>query len=649
MLSYFLGGGDSNFSSSAPPADYASTSTSSLAAAGDDQGDDSLNSSWQHLPPPTPAVQFYSHTPSSSSHSPSHRGQRPRSGDSPLQQQPRLTTSRSQSSSSSSLSSMAAALVSGVGPGMLYQQLHLQRVAAGGGNIMPSTGYGGESPLSPAAMFGLEHENLLLPPAPTESSSSPRTNAATGTGNECFMGPPERRQPTSFAWPQPGTGSTVDNTMPPPPPHSMMAPMFPQPSNPNLSVGQSMMHMLPSHHPLHHQQFMYTAAAVHAASLQRSSAPEEESEEKRAKRLERNRESARKCRRRKKERLATLGAQVNRLHHHIEGGRAKLINAMVPAIMQACRRSEIKELFVLENLRAATPVHVQDKLLEIVRGSGPSSELMRSVLEFQYRMLKELTLPYYQKMVLWLTLRDEAFFMAGKEHYTAKQQRKENGEDIAAPGRPATGKISSKQIGEELTNGGNSNKKREKKSDRRGGEKDSGGSDGEGKAITSSPAYDAARFWPLFCFELKFSVDQEERFVAAHKQITEGGCGRNDLSDKRSQMAAAVVTTDSLAKAVGSLSHIIARREERTLLGILSPRQVASYQAWLTRDDNRGKGRREVVGHRHEYLGEQFTDALSASDGNTGNSKEGSLHDISRRLSEVLWISSKSDTVMLEK
>ena len=34
----------------------------------------------------------------------------------------------------------------------------------------------------------------------------------------------------------------------------------------------------------------------------------------------------------------------------------------------------------------------------------------------------------------------------------------------------------------------------------------------------TAQAFDAPRMWPLLCFELSISVDQEERFMQAHKR-----------------------------------------------------------------------------------------------------------------------------------
>jgi bZIP transcription factor len=626
MLSYFLADDGISISrSSVPQTDFASTATSSplssMAAAGDDRQDVSCNA-WQ-LPPPTPAVQFYSRTPVTNNHSPTRSSTttgtpsylRNHNCDSPSQQHPLVATT-SQSSSSSSLSSMAAALVSGVAPGLRYQtaqQMHMQRVAAGGNTpILPTPpvmGYEGESPLSPAAMIGSEHENLMLPP-PSRSNSS----------NDVLMGPPEPRPPTLLSW-----QGDVKHDVPLPPSNSMMGVVFSQPQAMTMHAN-----IAPQNHH-HHQQFLYTAA-LQAASLQqgRGIVPEEESEEKRAKRLERNRESARKCRRRKKERLTSLGTQVNQLHNKIESERSKLVASMVPA-MQACRSKEIVALLA-EQARALDG----DKLADILRGSSPSSDLMRSVLDFQYSTLKQLTLPYYQKMLLWFTLRDEKYFLAGKEQYIARLQQNVPDNTVS---RPATGKISSKQVGDELLNGPSKKDDRASIAKRR---KDKDEEEASSNA-TSAP-HDAVRTWPLFCFELKFSVDQEERFLSAHKELVEGhAAGRNDLAHKRAQMAVAVSTTDNLGKAVGSISHVISKREERSFLGILTPKQTADFHVWLSLSGNRDRARRSISDDGRDSPSVHNMDTTSATEGYKGNGKEVSLQDISRRLSEVLRISNKAD------
>ena len=604
--------------------------------------------------------------------------------------------------------------------------------------------YDGESPLSPAAMIGngtpSQHENLFLP-----RSNSFYENASKKNHNETeiTMGPPVSRQPSSndmqsamagvssipggYAWPPPGTMvSSSSPTMSsittiPTLPFNMMAPFLNNPltSSVHDPNGSSLLPNL--------QPFMYTTNTMQhrhepttlnstiPLSSSSSSSPspqsaqpvaEEESEEKRNKRLERNRESARKCRLKKKERLHTLGMQVTELHKKIEFERCTIIDNMVPILMQHCRQHEISNCIAatLNDGKNGNLAGYYNPLTEIIRGSGPSSTMMRSVLEFQYSTLKDITLPHHQKLLLWFTTQNESYFFIGKEQYYLEQQKKikqqqqttdhsgtkeEISQNVpaematsalssASTGiRPNAIKISSKQIGEELTTGSsisnNSNddslpKKRQTKSNQ-------GGNGG----ITSSAVYDGAKTWPLFCFELKLSVDQEERFIGKYKQIiadddrqvksnmnaTSASTYRS-LSYIREQMAIAVTTTENLGKAVGTLSHIIAQRDEHTYLNILHPQQVSRYYSWLSQ--HRQSIRRNMARHDIDVRMEcvkpdQPTTALpvamdtvplsmssvSASivgtsmtiSDSSGQGDSMSLHTISRRLSEVLQISSR--------
>ena len=78
----------------------------------------------------------------------------------------------------------------------------------------------------------------------------------------------------------------------------------------------------------------------------------------------------------------------------------------------------------------------------------------------------------------------------------------------------SSGRVSSKQIGDELTNGWKSEKTADKK-------KKSKADAADIKAERSNPtsrALDATRMWPLMCFELSISVDQEERLLQALKR-----------------------------------------------------------------------------------------------------------------------------------
>jgi hypothetical protein len=69
--------------------------------------------------------------------------------------------------------------------------------------------------------------------------------------------------------------------------------------------------------------------------------------------------------------------------------------------------------------------------------------------------------------------------------------------------------VSSKQIGDELTNGWKTDGKKKGKPDSQ---------DLAERANPTSRALDAPRMWPLLCFELSISVDQEERLMQALKR-----------------------------------------------------------------------------------------------------------------------------------
>jgi hypothetical protein len=98
-----------------------------------------------------------------------------------------------------------------------------------------------------------------------------------------------------------------------------------------------------------------------------------------------------------------------------------------------------------------------------------------------------------------------------------------------------------------------------------------------------------------------------------------------------------------LGKAVGSISHVISKREERSFLGILTPKQTADFHVWLSQSSNRNRARRSISDDGRDSPSVHSMDATLATEGYKGNGKEVSLQDISRRLSEVLRISTKAD------
>ena len=456
----------------------------------------SSNSTLTDAEPPqprTPAMQFYHGSSHSSSHQqPTSYARQTAENIASMQAQSQLISS----SSSSSLSSMAAALVSG-GPVLHHQYHHRHHQpnptapqshasagdASGKGGTNSSRdsppGHGDDSPISPAAMIGTGHENLMLPP-PSRRHSRDRVQAqAAATVGASSQVAQSQGQPSQQAHAQhhpypspqigyPGTGPNTDqsnkdghlewlkqlnerakaaNQHPiPQPSHGQPATMMPPPGSmvgvhapqqppPVVSQHPSGLPVpAPGTHVFHAGTFP-TAAAAAAAVAQNpmlyqaalnhkfhmATQSQGESEEKRARRLERNRESARKSRRRKKERLATLGAQVERLHTQIEDERRNQVNAMCAALKQV-RRAEMAKLSndVKESPDLINSQAGSDRLANILRSSSVASVIAQKSMAFQYTTLRQLLLPKYQKFLLWLTQHHESFFTAGKDEYTRK-------------------------------------------------------------------------------------------------------------------------------------------------------------------------------------------------------------------------------------
>lgn len=661
----------------------------------------SSNSTLTEAPEPpqprTPHVQFYH--PGRASHSTTQPQQQP--------QQPAYGTARQtaentalqqaqsqliSSSSSSSLSSMVSSLVGG--PVALHQmhhpRHHSQAPPAPPGNHPGTNDPSGsnkprgnsdspphdDSPISPAAMIGTGHENLMLPP-PSRRQHRNGGHGAPGPTHPPKQGPPfaqhsmakPQQQQPHYANPQivyqTAPGQTIDpsnnnahmkwldqlnarakatNPMTQPlqpgqpatiihPPGTLVSIHGPgQP--PVVAQHPGAMTMPAANGTAHvfHAGTFPTAAAAAAAVAQNpilyqaalnhkfhmaAQSSQGESEEKRARRLERNRESARKSRRRKKERLATLSAQVDRLHTQIEDERRNQVNAMCDTLKKV-RKDEFANLFndVNENADQLNTHVGRERLAAILMSSSGGSPIARSCTEFQYNTLRQVLLPRYQKFLLWLTLHNDTFFIAGKDEYTRK-----DGKQVL---RVSSGRVSSKQIGDELTNGWKTEKSDGKKKNK---------ADAPDLAERSNPtsrALDAPRMWPLLCFELSISVDQEERLLQALKRLQQ----MENLANYRSQLAAATKLTTNLTEAISSQCQVSVAREDRSFLGILTPAQAAKFHGWMAANKEWCS---RLLGERRpppEKCNPVF--------------KDSALVEVCKRLEEVLRISKKEQDFAME-
>ncbi len=283
------------------------------------------------------------------------------------------------------------------------------------------------------------HENLMLPPAQGQPTEAEKQQHLAWLQQINAMAAMARHQPNINGMPMPtAPGMPAAPGYPPLPPHAhaMYAPV-----------------------------------------------PAAETEEKRARRLARNRESARQSRRRKKERLATLEKQVTTLFAKVEEQRGEKIMVM---------ESELQN----RRIEGLATVQSKQELQQLLHDTGPNCVVRERVASFQYEKLRQLLLPRHQEFLLWLTLQQDEFFSTAKNNKTATSSVNNK-----------AGRVSSKQIGEELMNEAKKSQKQniEEEDDK-----------------VSSEANDFERMWPLLCFELLVSVDQEERLVQTQRRYVNG-------------------------------------------------------------------------------------------------------------------------------
>lgn len=117
----------------------------------------------------------------------------------------------------------------------------------------------------------------------------------------------------------------------------------------------------------------------------------------RQKRLERNRESARLSRRRRKQYLEVLEDRVNQLSLEMDRGRRAHVASAIPTL-QAQRQQALQnqDLAALETILSR------------------SSDELRVASTFEWQQLQSLVFPPHAKFLLWLTLQTDTYFRGGR-------------------------------------------------------------------------------------------------------------------------------------------------------------------------------------------------------------------------------------------
>ncbi|GMI12661.1 hypothetical protein TrLO_g4165 [Triparma laevis f. longispina] len=241
-------------------------------------------------------------------------------------------------------------------------------------------------------------------------------------------------------------------------------------------------------------------------------------DERRARRLARNRESARQSRRRKKEYLALLSEKVASLNDEIDKLRQTHLGLSVKQL------DSVKTRYISELGQTTDSSRIQTLLKKLWDNTAPNCEERKEATAFQWRTASNILLPSHRKFIIWLANQEDGFFKKNKS--TANER------------------VSSKQLGERLTN------------------------DGKGGKTEG-----ATNFWPLFCYDISFSYDQEERLVAALKQRLQ--------VTHREKLSAAEKLVDRTGDAITTLMEQTDRLHEEALFDILTPQQAASYKSYM--------------------------------------------------------------------
>ena len=261
------------------------------------------------------------------------------------------------------------------------------------------------SPVSPTSMIGGAQEPMILPPPPQNGNNHQThmewlkvLNASIAAG----------ANKTAMPQPPPQPAYNVSTTI-----------------HPTAASAVGIQSHLSHHPPTSTYPSIHTAPAPPSAAVfypqlspklqqQIASSTGVESEEKRARRLQRNRESARKSRLRKKEKLKDLEEKVAEMYNAIEMERKKQIQTMDDSL-------------ALDFQKVNTDLNVDElrhQLMRIYQTAGPNCPIRRDVIDFQYSTLKETIFPRYQKFLLWLTLHSERYFLTGKETHSRQDGNK---------------------------------------------------------------------------------------------------------------------------------------------------------------------------------------------------------------------------------
>eukprot|EP00978_Attheya_sp_CCMP212_P046957 scaffold421147_cov47-Attheya_sp.AAC.3 len=264
----------------------------------------------------------------------------------------------------------------------------------------------------------------------------------------------------------------------------------------------------------------------------------------RQKRLERNRESARLSRRRRKHYLEILEGRVTTLSEEMDRGRRDHVAVAVKTVCSMRRdlfaqaerdlHVDFSQQLSLSSISSSSisnlPKNIP-KLEQYARrldtGLSRMSDDLMMAATFQKEQLRSFALPPQSKFILWLTLQNDIYFRGG---------------------RAASERLSAARIGEKMLFAGQ---------DR----------------VTPADG-----MWPLVCNEVGLSYEQEERVRNFQRVLL---TNRQSWLERHTAAATENVI-HTLLTSIHKVGHVV-RETDRSALNVLSLEQRVAFSAWASR------------------------------------------------------------------